>query len=464
MAVDYANCFATLGKIGKSLYASVNTAQATYDDALEEIADAQDDQIARDAIADLLTLDTLKNWRDGVASIAPQLQAAAQAVLIDYVKADKPAKAGSVEDAIAELRRQMIADSESVKAATVSVTATALTTNSGTGGLVTTVKRGDGLQQDLTVPETGFLTCTADSQIGGSNERSETFTFVGEVDDGDTAMFDWPTGSGASATMTVCDPTLDNDGGNVLTNSDFEDWTGSPLAATGWGTSPVVGVWGTDIARATVPLYSDGVYGISFNGDGSTLSEIRQKFNDSSVGTAGVLLPQRSYAVGFWAKVLSSAPAAGIMTVKLVDGNGTTINDDAGTANSTTFAITGWTTSYVFKSIVFRTPKLLPDTYYLDVKISTAITNAKTAYINGLGVSLMDNLYDGGPSVKIFPGATKWVANDGWTLANANNFATATYASGNFQSLFDLWFDMRGQGQLLPTSGSPTRANTLITA
>lgn len=461
MAIDYANLFSTVGKIGKFQLA-INTQQDAWDDKIEEIADAQDDAIARDAISDLLTASTLQSAREGVAEIYPKLQAAAEATVIAYVKADQPSKASSITTALEELRRQMVVSSESVKAATVSVTAAALTTNSGNGAIVTTTKRGDGKTQELIVAEVGFLTCTADSQTGGATIAQETFTFTGEDDDGDESAFNWPTGSGATATVTVIDPTQDNAGGNVLTNSDFDTWAGSPLSPTGWIIAGA-GVFGTDIVRTTTihDAPTGGTYGLSFVGDGSTLSGIKQLF-DNATGTLGELLPSRSYAVNFWGK-FSATPSTGIITVSLVDGSGTVVADDAGTNNTQTFDTTGWSTSFVAKNVVFRTPKLVPTTCYLQVKVTTAIENGKTVYIDQLAMGLTEPLYDGGPSVAIFPGATKWVSGDGWTLTMANNRGGASFAA-SFNALFDRFFDMRSKLQMLPTDASPTRADTLISS
>lgn len=450
MAIDFVNLYITLGKIGK-IQLAVNTQQDGWDEKIEEVADAQDDQIARAAIADLLSEGTLESARDGIAAIYSTLRQSAEDVILTYVKADQPSKATSIAVAIEELRRQMVVSTESVKAATVSVTATALGTNSGNGTIVTTVKRGDGLQQDLTVAETGFLTCTADSQTGGATERQETFTFAGEADDGDPSAFDWPTGSGASATITVIDPAGDNDAGNVLTNSDFDTWAGSPLAASSWTLS--TGTWGTDVVREGTEVF-DGTYGMKLVG-GATLSAFRQDIT-------AVVDPQRSYAFNIWAK-RDVLPAAGVLTVEVINGSGTVINDDAGVANSFTIALTGLTASFAAYNSVFRMPKLLPDTIYLRLRISTALSAGTNVFIDDAAMGLTTALYDGGPSVAIFPGSTRWVAGDGWTMAMANNRGGTSFAA-SFNALFDRFFDMRSSLQMLPTNATPTRADTLISA
>lgn len=458
MAIDYANLFATLGKLGKFQLA-INTQQDAWDDKLEEIADAQDDQIARDAIADLLSAESLKSAREGVQEISSKIRDSAEAVLIAYVKADRPDRAGSLESALEELRRQMAADSESVKSATVSVSSSAFSSNSGNGALVTTTKRGDGKTQELIVAETGVLSCTADSQTGSATENQETFTYAGAADEGDRYRENWPTGSDGSASFTVIDPSQDDDL-NVLTNSDFDSWSGSPLALDNW--EKVAGTWATDLVREGTEV-NIGTYSLKIIGDGSTSQQIRQQFNSVS-GTTGTLLPLRSYALNFFAKVAStSGLSAGVLTVKLVDGNGSTISDDAGTANSTTFDITGWSTSWVAKNVVFRTPKLIPDTVYLVLVVSTPITSGKIAYLDDLAFGLTTPLYAGGPSVAVFPGSTRWVAGDGWKLTMANNRGGASFLA-SFNALFDRWFDMRSLQQLMPVAGSPTRADTLISS
>lgn len=400
-----------------------------------------------------------KQTRLSVSAFLSTLTLAGQKTILDMVKADRPDQAHTLGEALAEIVRQMRAGVVSVKKCTVAASAAALSTNSGNGAVVVTAKRGDGLDQELIIPETAYLVCVADSQTGGATAGQELFQYTGEVAAQSVWDDEYPIGSGATTTTTAVDASVDGTAGttfgNLLTNGDFEAFTAN--LPDHW--SALVGVAGTNFLKSTTQFY-DGAASLQIVG-GATLTSLAQTFG-LTAGTPAAPLPSTSYAVNFWAKV-DVVPAGGVLTVDLVDGTNAVINDDQGVANSFTVALTGLTTSFAAKGGVFRLPKLLPATIKLRVRISTALSGGSNLFLDRIGMGRVTGLYAGGPAVCVFSGNTHFVGADGWTLTTTNDFGGASNLS-TFQWLFDRLFGMRGLGLLLPSNAVPSVSDTLITS
>lgn len=176
------------------------------------------------------------------------------------------------------------------------------------------------------------------------------------------------------------------------------------------------------------------------------------------------LEPLSQYAANLWA-MADVVPAAGVLTVDLVDGiGGTVINDAAGVANSFTFTGAGLTTSFVAKNGSFRTPKVLPEIVFLRIRISTAVSAGTSVFIDHAALVKMTELYPGGPYAAGFSGklsltkGSNQVAADGFTITVTNDRA------GEFQEWFQRNFDMAAKGLLLPSNsaGAETQADSLI--
>lgn len=164
------------------------------------------------------------------------------------------------------------------------------------------------------------------------------------------------------------------------------------------------------------------------------------------------------YAMCLWCCV-DSAPAAGVVTVDLVDGiGGTVVNDDAGTANSYTIDATALTTSWAAKTGVFRTPTNLPDNLFLRIRITTDVSNTSSVFFDDATLVEMTELYTGGVYAAVFTGPTEWVTDDTITLAVTNDRA------GALHEWMNRVFDMRENDLLLPSNsaGGETINDSLI--
>lgn len=210
------------------------------------------------------------------------------------------------------------------------------------------------------------------------------------------------------------------------------------------------GTTGGTFTPSTTTTGSAHVYGagkaLEFDSNGSQLTEIRQLLTN--------LRPQTPYIFNGWFK-LDSSPGAGVLTVDLYDGSAT-INDDQGTANTVNIAHTVLTTSYQAFSTEFRTPRALPTIVYLRIRISSAIPNTASAYIDHCALAQASELYAGGLYAALFSGADNFAVGDTFTIAVTND------RGGEFQEWFERMFDMRSKGLLLPSDTSGSIADSLI--
>jgi hypothetical protein len=456
MALSFANTagnlFNRLGRYGKlALVARVFQGDlATYFNALLAQYDS--------SVASPLQLpeNNIPSLRDATQESASlfmdSLIGNATTTVLEMVKADKPSVAGSLQDAITEIRSQMITAGASVKKCTVAASVVA-GANTGDGVVSVSAKRGDGLDQELMFPEVAYIRCVGDSQTGGATAGQEQFLYYGPVSARGVWSPNYPIGSGTSTGFTVIDPTVDGTSatyyGNILTNGSFEAFTSN--TPNGW--TATTGAAGTNFQQGAT-VYA-GTKSLQFIG--------------SAVSTAleqtllqGALSPSTSFGVCLWARV-SSAPGAGVLTVELIDGSGTVINDDQGAANSYTINLVTIGTTFVNQRSVFRLPKLVPSTVKLRLRMSTQLSGGTNAFVDHLSMGRLVQAYPGGPGMVGHSGATKFVANDFFTMTTTNDYGGASNLS-TIQWLADRLFKTRSMGILLPSNAAPTIPDTLITS
>jgi hypothetical protein len=357
---------------------------------------------------------------------------------------------------LTELIRQMKLVGQTVQACTVTAAVAPFGTVAGDGFTVISTKRGDGLVQENLFAEIAYLTCTTDAQSGGAAAGGESFDFTGDVAQPDPFHWEWPLGSGATATVQAASPARDNAEGNLLVNGDFEDQTANVPAQ--WAVA--VGTAGTDVVTETTNVY-DGTKAVRLN-PGAALTELSQAFNDAEAGTAAVLAPLTQYAVNVL--VRPAAAATGTLSVALVDGAGAVVNDETGAANSVTKDLATLPAgAWSALSGVFRLPRVLPPTgVKLRLKLTAALSGAALA-VDHVALAETTELYPGGPGLALFAGKVPWVKGDRYTVTTTNDRGGAAL-NGTFQTLFDRLFDTRAAGLLLPSAASPTIPDTLITS
>lgn len=451
--------FTRIGRVGK-LVLLCGQYQSSLPAALESLYSQYDGLTPGTGLRDVIS-DAIALRASVVADPArwlPVLQGDAQQTILRMVQADAPASSGSISDALSELIRQMAAGSQTVQKSTVGATATAFGGNSGDGQVVVSTVGGDGKPLELSIAETARLSCADDSFDGSGVAGEEGFTFAGQVGAstlGDVFAYDWPAGSAANFGLSAVDP---DSTANLLEDSDFETYT---IANTPdqWVIGP--GVAGTDVLKDATNFYS-GTSSVQFVG-GATLTALAQTFGDSVAGTAGKPVSLAPYAVSLWLRV-SSVPAAGVLTVELVDGTGSVVNDNAGTPNSFTINLAALpAATWKAEQGIFRLPKALPATLKIRLRLSTALSAGTNLNLDHLAMTAMRQPYTGGPFVAVCSGTSPFAAGDGWSVVTTNDRGGASNNS-TFQALFDRLFAMRSLGLVLPSSATPTIADTLITS
>lgn len=458
MAIDIDDTFTKIGRFGRVLYLA-NTAQnsmpAGYTSLFAQVLTTYPAIMAQTSSGEY---PAIRGWSSFYSTLAQ----AAGLMLQSIVGADVPSAGRSLATSLLELRRQMIAGSKTVKACTVTAPTSAIAGMVGNGVILTSTKRGDGLVLEHIIAESARVTCTQDSYSGGATAGQELFIFSGGPNLAQVYDWDWPQGSAATTAIQAISATQDAAAnGNLLTNGDCESWTADASPQLN-NFDLSTGTWGTD-ALQSVTGYT-GSFSLRINAT-ATNTAIYTQFGSTTVtsgagaGTTVTPTTQTSYGVNFFIRTNSGTAGAGILTVELVDGSGTVIQDAQSVNNSFTVDLTTLTTAWVAKNGVFRLPVVPPSTIRLRFRISTLLTTVPILIDNICFAPLL-SAYAGGEGIAIFSGSTPFVQGDAWDVASTNNRGGATF-DATFQTLF-----LRLYSQvnfLLPSSGSPSEADTLIT-
>lgn len=413
------------------------------------------------------------SWQSSNAGFISYIKTLAQNMLIDMADTDQKLPTRTLLEAVKLLIQQMVGASKSVKA---NVPALGSQTNgtptpTGTNTIIGTVKTGQGTYsgKEFLLAETITFTCTKDSYNGGATAYQETFTASGQNAQTEPTSWDWPKGSGKSATITVCDPTLNNTSTSagtqsVLVNGSFETWTNSNVADN-W--SYLVGTAGTDAQRGST-TFASSTYSMQFIGGTAVNTAITQTFNttsSTSIGAGGSPWnPANNVETNLIFNMMikaDSVPVSGVITVDLVDGTNTVVTDTNGTNNSFTITLSAITTSFASKSGVFRLPKNPPTTLKLRIRASTVIPGGTNIFMDDVALVKATPLYTTGPEFAIFRGATKPINGDNWTMATSISASGALHRGA--QKLWNL-DTLSGGPYYLPSNaaGGETEADTLI--
>lgn len=409
-----------------------------------------------------------------VAGALNYFQSLAQGLIMDVVNRDMLIPNLTIQIAMTELVRQMVANSQSVHWNTLSSTTTAGGSNIGNPTIVVTFVDANGNNLQYAYNETLVLTTTQDAS-DGATAGNETISIAAPAGGVSPSLdYRWPSGngfcSGFQGSMTVVDPLQSNgSGGNLLNNSSFKGtWTSNQPQY--WTAD--VGSAGTNWQDGTSNNYLTGAHCFEFLGDGSTLASIYQTFANGSVtgGNTSSLTPETVYLFRLMYKLSSASPAAGVLSVSLTDTSGTVITDNVGNANTITLALTGVSdTSYHALTGSFRTPANLPTTgVRLRLKLTTALTNAVNLFIDGMALAkpqqgAYGGIYAGGPYIAAFRGDTDTVdfvpnpgSGDRWTVAITNDY----------NGLWQMWLwqtmNLPAMGLVIPNAASPTQPDSLL--
>lgn len=551
-------------KLGKIIHAAKTLDTARGTTVPTEIEDIFDQyatgSIELQAIPDLLEQAT-SGWKGGGDSLMLQLAQTFQNTIIRYVKEDEQQPTDSLEDAIAELIRQLEATNTYVEYIAPTATVADVGTPHGNGEIAVSAINRFGQRMALAYDEVITIECT-----DARTKAAETFRFRGEPSAPKFAH-NWPAGSGVDLTLTAIGPT---DRRNLLTNGSFETaddddatlpdgWlkgdgtasalvtlpvaevqtlttTGTPTGGSyfiSWtnysggkvqytdpipynaGQSTVQAALRTLVGLEAVTVVTTGsapnyTHTITFNGIATPAQLV---VNDDALtggsspavtpatSTAGnsaeygaravamtssgsesgaflhqrltTLQPETVYAFTIGVQLVDNVTITqGTLGIRLVDGiNGTTLTDEAGTANEITAAYSAMTQAgRLFAPVTgfFRTPKEMPPIVYLELAVDSAFNNTNTLYLDGARLVPADELYDGGPLVAVFAGEPiigtsgngdrNFVPGDKFTLTVANAY------TAEFQQWFNRFCDMESLEEQLPAaSGTSSSTNEVQT-
>lgn len=458
MALTYDGTNGLFTRLGALIY-MMDAVRTHQNNLMTLLANVQAEYSSTDAYM----IDSLTGGIEGrieqTGGILTDIKAAAESTLREMCWAEAQGSttnnmpSRSTRDALIWLIRQMNADGETIEENVVTVTsAGASASNTGDGTMAYLIEQpavllGTGNTWQNIRKEVLVARCTSDAQSGGIADGSERFTVVGGLAY-PPLDYRYPAGSGAKFEIDSVHAAVDSGarGQNILTNSDFEDWTGVNLDQ--WTVSS--GTAGTDFLKETSTV-GRGSAAIKMAATGSTF-KIRQRLGDPA-GTLGQLVPDQPYVISFLMR--KDASATGTVAVALEDGSATILSsgDALKTITVSTLSSSAWSIHWV----AFRTPRSLPADVYLSIRTSTAIATA-AAYIDEVVVAEMQQFDAGSQAIAMLTGAESWVIDDTVYATFTNDFA------GAFSTAFDRLFSMYMEGLQLPNNvtGAETILDSLI--
>lgn len=416
---------------------------------------------ATDLIGTIGNEDTMANINR--ASLE-QIQAAAVRTVVDMVDADTELPSKSIDEALKELAFQMNRDGNYVAATTFTVGSPAYSAaNIGDFVLVVSCEAKKLIRDQVTFttklvdypcvrPETLTVRCKTDTKSGLVPAGSEVFHVIGERSYTNLDRR-WRAGSGVmhEIRMTSADINgygIEIAGRNLLNNSNFEIFSNNlPDRFT-----TVTGTPGTHFKQSTSTKFR-GASSFEFVGNGSTLAGIQQQFS-SVDGTYGRLKADTLYLISFWVQNDGTTPAAGVIRVSVQDGGGSVLGSNMAAVATVTSGYSSWTN---VKTAVIS-PINIPDTTYVVIEQTTAISNGRSIFIDDVTVSEMSRIAAGGPGVSILQGDTDARQGDFATVAITAN------AVGEMNLELDRFFNLYESGIALPSSTGTavTVADSLI--
>ena len=459
MAVAHATLFARLGRIFDH-FASVKAYKNTLD---SEIADTVTNFSGADLDMIGLLLRNHKIRKGDVNGIAGDLQAAAIKTLIDTVDDNYSIPKRNTYEAVAELVRQMIADSKTVDGNTITVGSTSAGgSNVGTGTFVFSeiapvLDRAKNRPGNIAIQtiksETITARCEEDSTARTTPEGGEKFRVFGQRDE-NSMHEDWPQGSGSRMTISAASPRVNGGRGpgrNILHNSDFEEFTTN--VPDHW--TLATGTAGTHVFAAGAGATQSNA--LRFVGDGSTNPKLTQTLRTTN-GTLGQLNTDKPYTISFFAKYATARPG---QTLRIsITSDGSTVHNAGviGRQMQITLASAAITTSYALYSVKCFTPLSIGKNSIVTIDFGGNVDNTAEVFIDDLVIAQMNSMGQGLGSVQVIPGVTAYRTGDEFTAAITNN------NEGAIQNEFDRFFGMERLGLALPgnVAGGENIADTLI--
>lgn len=393
----------------------------------------------------------LSQAQNGARNFATYCSTLAQKTIVSQVNDAYPQNNQSFQTAIAFLLNYLVANSETVVRNTVTGTVTPGGTNTGDGVARVSVINNQGLPVEQCFSETITGTVTTDSRSGKTTAGLESLSLSGQFPITDPLSWLWPAGSGVTSSAVAVAPVSSNGNGtrNWLNNGSFETFVATANVPDNWHID--TGSAGSTIMESST--HYDGAKSVEFVGNSSENTAIKTRFGTDFSAPAQ---PIDQLCVNLWLKV-DVVPAGGVLTVELVDGSGTTLQDTQGADSKFTVTLSSATTSWVAHGGFLRTPALLPAQVWLRLRLSTALSTGSSLFMDRISMARPTVPYLGGPSLIIFSGVTPFQAGDNFAFAIANS------RDGLIQSGCDQLLGLRNLGIIFPsTTGTATILDSLV--
>lgn len=403
---------------------------------------------------------------DGIGGISQSVadQTINRMIFRDNPRINLTLTSSNTQACIFEIIRQMKVEQATILQLTVASTPVTVSnpgphfTGNGNGILVTsTVRPSDGLILQNIFAEQVQALCTSDSYIGNAVAGNETITFTGT---GGVGLFDfnWPLGSDASITFSAIDGSANNTSDNIMKNSGFDTWT---VADTPNNWTIVTGTPGTNIFEEETIIYGSSGNAIRFLGDGATVINIKQQFDNSSTGTAGSLDPLTQYSVCLFMR-RDGVAAAGTLVVDLIDGGNNVLMDANGTNNTFSIDLSTLSTNYAAYTGAFRTPLVLPAAMYIRLRQTVPYTSGRSFYLDRMGFGEMSQLGTHQVFLSAHSGSVNWTQGDWGSITNTNSRGLAGTLNTWQTLLYRMIPDVISSEIIFPYSSNPSISDNLI--
>jgi len=433
MAIGYSNLFSVIGEVVqradqfKALYSSIDTYAGEIES--DYIGISRYDLIS--SVPSMFTgfKTTILSWIGQTNQLAlSTLQD--QDLILEQLTLSDTSISGIMRGLIAD----MVTNTESITASVVTIgSVTDHKTNASAGTLLL-----DGTLDGYSSPGTGLNSCVSYLGVTSQLAVSDTITVRCIGDTYGQELFQWvgrpksipfhwqDTGTGTGPTFSVINATTS------FTNQTFDTFS----------TANTPDNWTLDSGTAGSHIFkeSSGFLGsaLKFTGDGA-LASIQVSQAPVSTPT-----PRRRYYVSFWVKG-TAGTGSGSLTVQF-EGTGYT----AGASEKVTMnaAALAAATSWTHKGFWVNMPTQIPSDFKLVIKVTGTLTSAKDVIIDDLAMAPVT--WENGVNIVAYRGSERFVAGDYFTFSITNDNA----------GVFQRWF-RDATGFQLPTSGSPTRSDTL---
>lgn len=374
------------------------------------------------------------------------LMAACDQIAVDVIRnravglINATALSGDIYGLCGEFANYLRDNSKAVLQSTVAAgVVTAGSTNTGSGVPVLSVLNpwADASNNQAVQNQDFSAFCYADSYTGGTAAHAELFKITGsyghQLTGVQNCLYPAADGSGnvgGGNRLQNEDAVGDAAGTNSDTTICFENFgTSATGIPDGW--TKVTGTGGTNINAETTEYYL-GAACLEFLGDaGGTLMDISLDANRffGSTTTDQALQPGARYLVGMYLKVHGSM-AGGVIEACL---EGTAYTAGATEKATKDFSGTPPTTWTLYTGVA-QMPKAIPTDMHFHIRLTTALTNTRECWIDGVFLAKMHYVPQWGCYLHVVGGSTLFVS----TPEQPDRFTWST--TNDHAGLFQEWF------------------------